>query len=251
MADTDDTQAEGNEDAPTADELAAARAILARAQGKTPPAANKPSDDKKDDDTPDDEEEDDLSAEAEAGASDTVPRSEMLKAIKARQKAKAALRESQQKLADLQRQNETEGEAKTREAAEKAAKAERDKYKPALVKTGATAALLAAKPKKGKEGIPRLIKLMDLDEIEVNDDLELEGVEEEVARLQEEFPELFGGDDETDTKEKDDKEETKTTRRRAPSSRSQDGAGKKPPAKKMSTSEIIMAKLRGDDIPTS
>jgi len=229
--------------APTEVELEAARAVLARAAAK--PAG------KKDEETDDDaEEEDELTAEAEAGASDTVPRSEMVKAIKARQAAKAKLREVQAEAADLKRKNETEGEAAVREATEKAAKAERDKYKPALVKTGATAALLAAKPKKGKDGIARLIKLMDLDEIEVNDDLELEGVEEEVERLQTEFPELFGEEspkDETDDEEKDEK---KTTRRRAPGSRQQDGAGKKPPAaKKLTTDQIIMAKLKGEDIP--
>lgn len=240
MADDDNTTE------PTADEIAAAEAVLAR-RGK--PADEKDTG-KKDDETDEGEEEDDLSAEAEAGASDTVPRSEMVKAIKARQAAKAKLRESQKALADLQRTNETEGDAKIREATEKAAAAERNKYKPALVKTGATAALLAAKPKKGKDGIARLIKLMDLDEIEVNDDLELEGVEEEVERLQAEFPELFGEEPAKDEKDDDDKDEKKTTRRRAPGSRQQDGAGKKPPAgKKLSTSDIIMLKLKGEEVP--
>lgn len=241
MADDDKTTE------PTAEEIAAAEAVLAR-------RGNKPADDtgKKDDETDEGEEEDDLTAEAEAGVSDTVPRSEMVKAIKARQAAKKKLREVQAEAAALARKNETEGETKTREAVEKAAAAERNKYKPALVKTGATAALLAAKPKKGKEGIARLIKLMDLDEIEVNDDLELEGVEEEVERLQTEFPELFGEEPTKNEKddEKDDEDDKKTTRRRAPGSRQQDGAGKKPPAgKKLTTSEIIMRKLKGEDVP--
>lgn len=242
MADDD----KNTETEPTAEEIAAAEAVLARrGKGETKPPAGKETDE-----TDEGEEEDDLTAEAEAGASDTVPRSEMVKAIKARQAAKAKLRESQKELADLQRKNETEGEAKTREAAEKAAAAERNKYKPALVKTGATAALLAAKPKKGKAGIPRLIKLMDLDEIEVDDDLELVGVEEEVERLQAEFPELFGEEPAKDEKDGDEKDEKPAARRRAPGSRQQDGAGKKPPAaKKLSTSEIIMRKLKGEDVP--
>lgn len=234
---------ENTEGEPTAEEIAAAEAVLARrGTGTTKPPAGK-----KDDDTDEGEEEDDLNAEAEAGASDTVPRSEMVKAIKARQAAKTKLREAQQQLAELARKNETEGETKVREATEKAAAAERNKYKPALVMTGARAALLAAKPKKGKDGIPRLIKLMDLDEIEVGDDLELIGVEDEVERLQAEFPELFG--EETPAGDKDD-EEKPPARRRAPSSKSQDGAGKKPPAgKKLTTSEIIMRKLKGEDVP--
>lgn len=225
--------------APTEAELEAARAVLARAD-KKPAGTEKPADEE----TDDGEEEDELTAEAEAGASDTVPRSEMVKAIKARQAAKTKLRETQKQIAELQRKNETEGDAKIREATEKAAAAERNKYKPALVKTGATAALLAAKPKKGKDGIARLIKLMDLDEIEVNDDLELEGVEEEVERLQAEFPELFG--EEPAKGEKDEEEEKPATKRRT-TTRSQDGAGKKPPAtKKRSTSELIMAQLKGE-----
>lgn len=243
MAENDDTVTE-----PTAEEIAAAEAVLARrGSGTAKPPAGKETDD----DTDEGEEEDELNAEAEAGTSDTVPRSEMVKAIKARQAAKAKLRESNKALADLQRKNETEGDAKIREATEKAAAAERNKYKPALVKTGATAALLAAKPKKGKDGIARLIKLMDLDEIEVNDDLELEGVEEEVERLQAEFPELFGEEPAKSAAGDDDEDEKKpATRRRAPSSRSQDGAGKKPPAgKKLTTSEIIMKKLKGEDVP--
>lgn len=241
MADDDKT----TETEPTAEEVAAAEAVLARrGSGTTKPPAGTT-----DDDTDEGEEEDDLTAEAEAGASDTVPRSEMVKAIKARQAAKKKLREVQAEAAALARKNETEGDTKLREATEKAAKAERDKYKPALVKTGATAALLAAKPKKGKDGIARLIKLMDLDEIEVNDDLELEGVEEEVERLQTEFPELFGEESAKGDKKDEDDEEEKPVRRRT-TSRQQDGAGKKPPArKKMTTSEIIMAKLKGEDVP--
>lgn len=245
MADDD----KSTETEPTAEEIAAAEAVLARrGTGTTKPPAGKETDD----DPDEGEEEDDLNAEAEAGASDTVPRSEMVKAIKARQAAKAKLRESQKTIAELQRKNESESDAAIREATEKAAAAERNKYKPALVMTGAKAALLAAKPKKGKDGIARLIKLMDLDEIEVNDDLELEGVEEEVERLQAEFPELFGEEPAKDEKDDDeDKDEKKTTtRRRAPGSRSVDGAGKKPPArKKMTTDEIIMAKLKGEDVP--
>lgn len=195
--------------------------------------------------TENDETEEELEAEVEAGASETVPRAEMLKAIRARQAAKKKARELQQKLDEMARQNETESETKAREAAEAVTKTLTQKYKPALIKTAAEAALLAAKPKKGKAGIPRLIKLMDLDEIEVTDDLELEGVEEEVTRLQEEFPELFG-----EEPTGDDNEDKKTTvpRQRRATSKSQDGAGKKPAEKKLSTSEIILKKLKGEEV---
>lgn len=230
----DDTQPEGTESEESEEsEDAAAQAILARALGKKP--AGKPADDV-------DESDEDDSAEVEAGVSDTVPRSEMIKAIKARQAAKAKTRELTQELAALRQQNETESEKKVREAEEKIAKALTNKYKPALVRTGAEAALLAAGPKKGKEGIPRLIKLMDMDAIDLTEELELEGVEEEVVRLQEEYPELFGGEPVEEPKEE------KPAPRRRTTSRQVDGAGKKPPTTKKSTSEMILAKLRGDDL---
>jgi hypothetical protein len=191
--------------------------------------------------------EEEVEAEVEAGSSDTVPRSELLKAIRARQAAKKRLREMEAEIRAERAKSETESEKAIREAQEKAIAAATAKYKPALVKAGATAALLAASPKKGREGIPRLLRLMDLDAIDLTEDNDLEGVEEEVVRLQEEYPELFndGSEVETVKKESGDEEEGKTVRRRT-TSRSADGAGKKPAPKKLSTSELIMAKMRGD-----
>lgn len=192
-----------------------------------------------------DHEEAELEAEVEAGVSDTVSRAELLKAIKRRQAATAKARELQTKLDEMARKNETDSEKAVREAIEKTSSALVGKYKPALVKTGAEAALLAAAPKNGKAGIPRLIKLMDMDAIDVSDDLELEGVEEEVTRLQEEYPELFGGEVSTETT--DEKPATRQKRTTTTTSKSQDGAGKKPAEKKMSASELILRKMRGDD----
>ena len=201
--------------------------------------------------TDDSEKEDEeAEAEAEAGASDTVPRSELLKAIRSRQSTKTKLRELQEQLTQERAKNESESERKVREAQEEAVKAATNRYKPALVKAGATAAILAAGPKKGKEGVPRLLKLMDLNAIDLTDDNDLEGVDEEVMRLQEEYPELFTDPAEEAKKEKDtdDEEEGKPARRtsRRTTSRSADGAGKKPVPKKRSTSEILMAQLRGE-----
>lgn len=181
-------------------------------------------------------------AQIEGGQSDTVARSELVKAIKRRQAATKKARELTQELEALRRQNETESEAKIREETDKTRKALEGKYKPALIKTAAEAALLAANPRNGKAGIPRLVKLMDLDSIEINDDLELEGVEEEVLRLTEEFPELFGAE----SVEKPAEEEKKETPRRRSTSRAQDGSDKKPAPPKKTTAEILMAKLRGD-----
>ena len=233
----DDHQPEGNESEEAEDEEAErllADAVKGSSKKKTTA------------DTDEDDESDE--AEAEAGASDTVPRSELLKAIKSRQATKAKLRELEAQLTQERSKNESESEKKIREAQEKTLKAATDKYKPALVKAGATAALLAAGPKKGKEGVPRLLKLMDLDAIDLTDDNDLEGVEEEVLRLQEEYPELFNDGSES-AKKDDDEEEVeskKTTTRRRTTSRSVDGAGKKPAEKKLSTSELILKKMRGE-----
>lgn len=197
--------------------------------------------------TTDDDTDDQDEAEAEAGASDTVPRAELLKAIKSRQAAKKKIREMEAAIAAEKAKNETESETAVREAQEKAIKAATDKYKPALVKAGATAAILAAGPKKGKDGVARLLKLMDLEAIDLTDDNDLEGVEEEVLRLQEEYPELFN-DDSGSVKKDDDEDEVepKKTVRRRTTSRSQDGAPKKPAEKKLSTSELILKKMRGE-----
>lgn len=230
----DSTKPEGTEGEESEDEEA--ERLLAQAVNGKKPTTDE-----------DDEEEQEVEAEAEAGASDTVPRSEMLKAIKARQAAKKRLRELEEQIRQEKAKNESESERKIREAQEKTLKAATDKYKPALVKAGATAALLAAGPKKGKDGVPRLLKLMDLDAIDLTDDNDLEGVEEEVMRLQEEYPELFNdGDEETSKKDDEEVEPKKTPARRRTTSRSQDGAPKKEAEKKLSTSEIILKKMRGE-----
>lgn len=228
----DQTKPEGTESEETEDEEA--ERLLADAV-----SGRKSTDD---DDTDDQDE-----AEAEAGASDTVPRAELLKAIKSRQAAKKKIREMEAAIAAEKAKNETESETAVREAQEKAIKAATDKYKPALVKAGATAAILAAGPKKGKDGVARLLKLMDLEAIDLTDDNDLEGVEEEVLRLQEEYPELFN-DDSGSVKKDDDEDEVepKKTVRRRTTSRSQDGAPKKPAEKKLSTSELILKKMRGE-----
>src|SRR3546814_20844665 len=91
---------------------------------------------------------------------------------------------------------------------------------------------------------------MDLDAIELDENNDLEGVEEEVMRLQEEYPELFNDGSESvekDDKESTDEDEDKPARRRPvrrPTSRSPDGAGKKPAPKNTSTSEQTGSETR-------
>lgn len=61
------------------------------------------------------------------------------------------------------------------------------KWKPRVIKQGAKAALAAAGAMKAE----RLFGLLDLDALDVDDDGDIEGLEDEVDRLKEDFPELF------------------------------------------------------------
>src|SRR5690606_26274092 len=172
-------------------------------------------------------EEGETEAPVSSSGDSRVDRSELNKVIKQRQDLKRRVREAEKKLQDMQKANETESEKARREAAEEAAAQVVAKYKPALVKKSAEKQLLEAGVKPNK--INRLIKLMDMDEIDVDDELNVEGVSEEVDRLQEEFPELF-------QLHQEEEPEEKPRRRRAPKVDSSD----KPPAPpKKSTTDIL------------
>lgn len=84
------------------------------------------------------------------------------------------------------RDRETEGdhERAIREATEAVEK----QWKPKLIKQTARAALIEA----GAAGSPeRLLKLLDMDALNVDDDGDVVGLESEVDRLKDEFAELF------------------------------------------------------------
>lgn len=224
MADTDDTQRQPGETDADSEEDAEAERLLAEAVGR--------------------EVDDDGDPIPAGTGKDTVSREELVKAVRGRQAAKQKARELQAEIAALKAQHETDSEKAIREAMEKATKSMESRYKPALVKASATALLLAAQPKKGKDGIPRLLKLMNLDDIEVGENQEVEGVEEEVERLQADYPELFG--DEAPKQESTETDDEKPPTRRT-TSRGQDGAGnKRAPAKKLTTGELIMKRMRGE-----
>lgn len=158
-----------------------------------------------------------------------VSRAELRKVIKERQAAKAALRKSEQELAQLKQANESDTEKAVREAAEAAAAQEAAKYKPISVK----AALLEAGVKGGR--IKGALKLVDMDQIEVDADGEVTGIDDQIDLLKEDWPELFADPD----------AEKKTTRRTA-GSKAADGADKKPAAKKeMTATERQAAALLG------
>jgi hypothetical protein len=121
----------------------------------------------------------------------------------------------------MERANDGAEERTARETRE-AVQVELDKkYKPLIVEKTARADLIAAGVK--PDGVKRMIRLMNLGEIEVTDDGEVTGLDEQIEELKTDFPELFGQPE----------QERKPELRRG--SRAADGADKKPAPKKEPT----------------
>lgn len=161
---------------------------------------------------------------------DLVSRSELRKAVAERQKAKSELRARETEIAALKAANEGAEEKAAREAREKATAEAEAKYKPVALR----AALLEAGvlPKK----VPGVLKMLDLAEIEVNEDFEVTGLDDQLDGLRDDWPELFPSAE----------TEAKTERR---GSRAADGADKKPEKKKPpTTTERQAAALLGKPI---
>jgi hypothetical protein len=166
------------------------------------------------------------------GATDgdkTVSRAELAKVITARDKAKADLRAKNRELEELRRTSETADETARREAAESAQKAADAKYKP----ISARAALLEAGVKPAR--VKGALKLLDLDEIEIDEDGEVIGLDAQVATLKDEWPELFAEPDGDQAKKPG-----------ARPGRGADGADRKPaPKKELTATERQAAMLLG------
>lgn len=199
-------------------------------------------DDSQDEGTDPEPDDDSGNDDADAG-SDPEPdqnhsyRDDIKKAVKRRQAALKRARELEEENKKLKAQNETEVEKARREATEEAAKAAADKYKPVIVRKEAEAGLLEAGVK--PEKIKRLIKLMDLDDIDIDEDGDVEGVEEQVESLREEYPELF----KSEASKAPESEEPAPRRKRAP--RDPDGGPKSAPKKKKTSAEIHFERLTG------
>jgi len=69
-------------------------------------------------------------------------------------------------------------------------------WKPRLVKSAARAALAEAGAK--KTAIARLSRSIDLDSVEVDDDGEIEGLDDQIEELKDDLPELFKDEDDDD-----------------------------------------------------
>lgn len=105
---------------------------------------------------------------------------------KARQDARSAKRDAQKPAEDAPDPDKA--------AAEATAAAE-GKFKPLIVKARARSAFAEAGlvlPKDNPEGaLSRALKLLDLDDIDVADDGQVDGLREQVEAIRRDFPELF------------------------------------------------------------
>ena len=111
---------------------------------------------------------------------------------------KKALRAERLKVRDLRKQLRDAQTAATKKATKKDDDADEvdeeaitekvtSAWKPRVVNASARAALVEA----GGSNLKALLKLVEHDDLEVTDDGEVEGLDEEVDRLKEEYPELF------------------------------------------------------------
>lgn len=160
-------------------------------------------------------------------------------ALKERNEARKEKARLAKELRELKKQNETDAEKAAREAEEaKLAAFEEasNKYKPALVKNYIEKELVSAGVKPGK--VARLVRLMDIEDISVDNDFNVVGVEEQIDELKEEYPELFHVEK---PKEEDEEEEKPKRRRRAPKA---DASDKPAPKQEVTATEKLMSQLR-------
>lgn len=108
-------------------------------------------------------------------------------------KVQRALKRANKEAENLRRNTETvddaakeENEKKVRDAAVKESDA---RWKPIVVKQAARAALAEAGLVKNPN---RLLRMLDMDDIDVSDDGEIDGLDEQIRDFKKEFPEFFG-----------------------------------------------------------
>lgn len=108
-----------------------------------------------------------------------------------------ALKKNRKELRALKSAKPPADEDKTpdADAEARAAQAAEAKFKPVVVRTAAKAAFVEAGlvlPKgKGDAALARALKLLDMAEVEITDDGEVEGLDDQIEEIKSEFPELF------------------------------------------------------------
>lgn len=153
---------------------------------------NRPEDDERDDDLHDDEdvEEQDQGDEEEGNDNEDVykPPSEY-----EWRKVQRALKRANKEAENLRRNTETVDDADKEEnekrIRQEAAKESDSRWKPIVVKQAARAALAEAGLVKNPN---RLLRMLDMDDIDVSEDGEIDGLDEQIRDFKKEFPEFFG-----------------------------------------------------------
>ncbi len=126
------------------------------------------------------------------------------------------------KARDLAQQHEDANTKAAREAAEAASA----KFKPVAVKASARSAFLEA-GLADAAGVAKLIKLLDMDAIEIDDEGDITGLDDQIASVKQDFPSLF-------------------TKERAPRTPRVDAAGKPiGQAKPKTSGELHAARIMG------
>jgi hypothetical protein len=162
------------------------------------------------------------------------------KAAKRRQAALERARKAEAKAAELEKKHATEEERIKLEAAEEAARKAEEVYKPAILRKHLYFEMAALGLT--KEQIPDIVDLVKMDKIEIDDEFNIDGVDEEIERIKQRFPKLFETDD-PEEGEETPKKKTTAPKKRVPKG---DGSPKPPPEKPKSARDTIAARLRGE-----
>lgn len=119
-----------------------------------------------------------------------APSGDELKQLRAAlKKANSQAAASRKEADDLRKKTESESEAAVRTAKEQAAAEVEGTWRPRAVRLAARAALIEA----GLIGKPdRILRLIEVDQVEVDDDGEVTGLEAQIRELKKEYPDLFG-----------------------------------------------------------
>jgi hypothetical protein len=189
-------------------------------------------DDDEDDDGDDDggdDDEDDEDDDEDDGEDWKTPESKTaaLRDLTRERKRRQAL---EKQVKQLQTANESVTEKAIREAKQSGADEITGKYKGLIVRTEAKSMLLAAGL---KQAPARFVRMIDLDEVEVDDDGTISGLEDQIDGIKTDFPELFPDEDDEEPKR----------RRRTSSRKPGTDSDRRPPTKAKSSAEKIAASL--------
>lgn len=158
------------------------------------------------------------------------------KAAKRRQAALDRARKAEAELAELRKSSATKEERLKIEAAEEANRVAENLYKPAIVRKH----LFYEMASLGltKEQIPDIVDLIKMQNIEIDDEFNVEGADEEIQRIKDRFPKLFQSE-EAETAVKRNRANT----RKLPKA---DGSPKPAPEAPKTARDKIIARMKGE-----